>query len=140
MFEHSTTQRVRYGETDQMGFVYYGNYALYYEVGRVEALRALGLTYRSLEEKGIIMPVVRLDAKYIQPAQYDDLIHIHTAIKELPSRFITFHVTISNEANQLLHKAKVILCFRDLQRDCLISTPEEIISRLKPYLGHQTIK
>ena len=133
MFTHHTKIRVRYGETDQMGFVYYGNYALYYEVGRVEALRALGLTYRELEAEGIIMPVVRMEAKYIQPAKYDDLIEIKSVIKEMPQRFITFHVTIENEARNVLHRAKVTLCFRDVNKGKAISTPHAIIHCLKPY-------
>ncbi len=134
MFSHSITQRVRYGETDQMGFVYYGNYALYYEIGRVEALRVLGLTYRELEEQGIIMPVVRLEAKYIAPAKYDDLITINTSISELPTRFITFQVTIHKDENKLLHKAKVTLCFRDVKKNLAVSAPSYLIECLKPHL------
>ncbi len=134
MFKHSITQRVRYGETDQMGYVYYGNYALYYEVGRVEALRTLGLTYRELEENGIIMPVVRVEAKYIQPAKYDDLIEITTVIKEMPHRFITFEVLIKNEEKHILHKAKVTLGFMDINKNKPITTPPVIINCLKPFL------
>ena len=133
MFTHSTQIRVRYGETDQMGYVYYGNYALYYEVGRVEALRSLGLTYRKLEEDGIAMPVVRVDAKYVGPAKYDDLLVIKTIIKELPSRFIDFHVLLTNPSNQIIHKAQVTLCFRNLLQNKAVRAPALLIDCLKPY-------
>ncbi len=133
MFRHSTTVRVRYGETDQMGYVYYGNYALYYEIGRVEALRSLGLSYRSLEEKGIMMPVVRVESKFIRPATYDDQISIRTTIKELPKKLITFHVQINRAADERLHEAKVTLYFHDINTGKMVSAPNEIVDRLKPY-------
>ncbi len=132
MFQHTSQIRVRYGETDQMGYVYYGNYALYYEVGRVEAIRALGLTYRALEEQGIMMPVVRVEAKYIQPARYDDLLTITSTIAEMPHRFIAFDVVIRRD-EVILHKARVTLCFRDAQSGRRVNTPDSITSRLLPY-------
>ncbi|MCB0665131.1 MAG: acyl-CoA thioesterase [Saprospiraceae bacterium] len=135
MYSHSTQIRVRYGETDQMGYVYYGHYALYYEVGRVEAIRSMGLTYRDLEEQGILMPVVRLEAKYIQPARYDDLLTISTVIDTLPDRFIVFLVEIRNENNEVLNKAKVTLCFRDAESGNQIRTPLSITEKLKPYFS-----
>ena len=76
MFIHSTKIRVRYAETDQMGYMYYGNYAQFYEVGRVEMLRSLGMTYKSMEESGIIMPVLELKCKYLKPALYDEEITV----------------------------------------------------------------
>lgn len=135
MYSHSTQIRVRYGETDQMGYVYYGHYALYYEVGRVEAIRSLGLTYRDLEEQGILMPVVRLEAKYIQPARYDDLLTISTVIDTLPDRFIVFLVEIRNEKDEVLNKAKVTLCFRNAESGNQIRTPLSITEKLKPYFS-----
>jgi acyl-CoA thioester hydrolase len=135
MFVHETQIRVRYGETDQMGFVYYGNYALYYEVGRVEAIRSLGLTYKDLENQGVAMPVVRLEAKYIQPARYDDLLLITTRITELPDRFIVFDVRISNQDQVLLNKARVTLCFKDIRTGASIRTPSSITEKLKPYFN-----
>ncbi len=133
MFTHETSLRVRYGETDQMGFVYYGNYALYYEVGRVEAIRSLGITYRQLEDLGIIMPVVRLEIKYIQPARYDDLLVVSTSIQEMPDRLIAFHVVVKNQEHQLINKAKVLLCFRDMHTGQLMRTPSILQDRLAPY-------
>ncbi|MFM7731677.1 MAG: acyl-CoA thioesterase, partial [Flavobacteriales bacterium] len=85
MFSHTIQLRVRYSETDQMGFVYYGNYASYFEVARVETLRASGITYRELEEQGILLPVREFSIRYIQPARYDDIVDITTTITELPS-------------------------------------------------------
>ncbi len=84
MYESTTQVRVRYGETDQMGYLYYGYYALYYEVGRAEAIRQLGFTYKELEDMGIVMPVAELNAKYLRPALYDNLITVKTILKELP--------------------------------------------------------
>ncbi len=133
MYAHTHQLRVRYGETDQMGYVYYGVYAQYYEVGRVEALRALGITYKSLEEKGIIMPVVRLNAKYIQPARYDDLLSINTALKKLPDRFIEFEVAIFNEEEVKLHEAIVTLCFKTAVNNKFIRVAPSILEKLMPY-------
>lgn len=135
MFSHVSNIRVRYGETDQMGFVYYGNYALYYEVGRVEAIRSLGITYKSLEEEGILMPVVRVEAKYIYPAVYDDLLTVTSHIDELPDRFITFRVVMQNEGSVTLHKAKVVLCFKDSKTGAAIRTPASIVQKLEPYFS-----
>ena len=133
MFRHSTSIRVRYGETDQMGFVYYGHYALYYEVGRVEAIRSLGITYKDLEEQGIIMPVVRLEAKYIGPAKYDDLLKISTTIEDMPDRFIIFQVEIENQEETILHRAKITLCFKDTKTGLSVRTPTTLIKKLQPY-------
>jgi acyl-CoA thioester hydrolase len=116
-----------------MGFVYYGNYALYYEVGRVEAIRSLGITYKDLEEQGIIMPVVRLEAKYISPARYDDLLKISTTIKEMPDRFIVFQVKIENQQEIILHRAKITLCFKDTKTGQPARTPESLVKKLQPY-------
>lgn len=114
MFIHSTQVRVRYGETDQMGYLYYGNYALYYEVGRAEAIRSLGFTYKDMEEKhGILMPVVALESRYLRPALYDDLITIRTEIRQTPTDYISFHHELYNEANKLLNGGKVRLAFVD---------------------------
>ena len=106
-----TKIRVRYSETDQAGFVYYGNYAQYYEVGRVEALRQLGYTYKGLEEKGVIMPMLSMNIKYIRPAHYDDLLTIKTIIREAPVTRMKFEYEISNEVGKLLNKGETTLAF-----------------------------
>jgi acyl-CoA thioester hydrolase len=134
MYMHTTQIRVRYGETDQMGYVYYGNYALYYEVGRVEALRALGICYKELESKEqIIMPVMSLETKYIRPAFYDELLTLHTKVKEMPEKDIAFSVEIFNEENKLINLGKVRLCFVALSTQKRIAVPTFILEKLKSY-------
>ncbi len=113
MVKKETTIRVRYAETDQMGYVYYGNYAQYYEVGRVEALRELGFSYKDMEEKGIMLPVLDLTINYKKPAFYDDEITIVTTIKEIPSVRITFDYECYNSNKELLNTGKVTLVFID---------------------------
>ena len=113
MVKKETTLRVRYAETDQMGYVYYGNYAQYYEVGRVEALRELGFSYKDMEERGIMLPVLELNINYKKPAFYDDEITIVTTIKEMPSVRITFDYESYNSKKELLNTGKVTLVFID---------------------------
>jgi len=103
--------RIRYGETDQMGYCYYGNYAQFLEIGRVETLRELGVNYKSLEESGIMLPVAELNIKYIKPSYYDDLISIKTTITKTPSVKIEFDYEIYNEKNELLTTAYTKLVF-----------------------------
>ncbi len=112
MYEHNTSLRVRYAETDQMDIVYYGNYAQYFEVGRVESIRALGFSYKKMEEMGVRMPVVHMDVRFLRPAHYDDLITIKTTLRELPTGHeIVFHQEVYNENNKLLTTGKVTLYF-----------------------------
>ena len=113
MFSHETRVRVRYGETDQMGYVYYGDYAEYFEVGRVEALRSLGFPYRRLEEEGVMLPVRELRTTYHQPARYDDLLIVRTTITQVPSVRIVFEYELRNEAGVLLCEASTTLAFVD---------------------------
>src|SRR5688572_29427719 len=115
MYVSETTIRVRYGETDQMGYVYYGNYAMYYEVGRVESLRQLGLTYKSLEEMGIMMPVLENHSRYKMPARYDELLTVRTTIKEMPGTRITFFYEICNEEKGLVNEGETQLVFIDMK-------------------------
>jgi len=117
MIKTETTLRVRYGETDQMGFVYYGNYAQYYEVGRVEAMRSLGFSYREMEEGGILMPVINLTINYKKPALYDDEVRVVTMVKEMPKVRITFDYECYNQKNELLNTGSVTLVFIDKTRN-----------------------
>jgi len=134
MFTSTTQIRVRYGETDQMGYLYYGNYALYYEVGRAEAIRELGFTYRQLEEMGTMMPVAELNSLYFRPALYDDLITVKTILKELSegSR-IQFFSELYNEQGQLLNKGVTTLVFFDPKEKKKTTMPHELHSRLAPF-------
>jgi len=134
MFSHRTQIRVRYGETDQMGFLYYGNYAQYYEVGRVEALRSLGLSYAELESvHNILMPVREMKIKYIKPALYDELLTVETSIKTLAQKTITFYVKIFGENGDLINRAQVVLCFIDADSKALIEYPPLVLEQLKSY-------
>lgn len=136
MFSASTQIRVRYGETDQMGYLYYGNYALYYEVGRAEAIRQLGFSYRRLEEMGVMMPVVELNARYYRPALYDDLITVKTTLQELPSgKVIQFHSELYNEAGQLLNKGVTTLAFYDPKEKKSVNMPQVLHDCLAPYFA-----
>ena len=111
MYISETSIRVRYAETDQMGYVYYGHYAMYYEVGRVESLRQLGLSYRELEEMGVMMPVLENRSKYLAPARYDDLLRIVTTLREKPGVKIRFEYDIYNGDNTLIHQGGNGPCF-----------------------------
>jgi acyl-CoA thioester hydrolase len=134
MYESTTQIRVRYGETDQMGYLYYGYYALYYEVGRAEAIRQLGFTYRELEEMGIMMPVVELHSNYYRPALYDNLITVKTILKELPETAkIQFHSELYNEQGQLLNKGVTTLVFYDAKEKAKVNMPVPLLERLKPF-------
>lgn len=133
-YKHTTQIRVRYGETDQMGFVYYGIYAEYFEVGRVEALRNLGFTYAELEKQhGIWMPVMSMQVRYLRPARYDDLLQLETTIPVLPEREIRFRYELKNEGGQLLTGAEVKLCFLDAESGKRVNTPSFLQEILNPY-------
>ncbi len=124
MFSHKTQVRVRYGETDQMGYLYYGNYAQYYEVGRVEMMRSIGLNYSEMEsEHKVMMPVMSMNIKYLRPAFYDNLLTIVTTLHEIPNDELTFHVEIYNEAGKILNKADVTLCFVDMETKKRVAIP-----------------
>ncbi len=133
MFENSTTLRTRYAETDQMGVVYYGNYPQYFEVGRVETLRQLGVTYRNMEEDGIMLPVLKLEIKYLKSAVYDDELIIKTFLKELPSTRITFHHEIYNSQKELLTIGLVQLVFVNSESRRPMRCPQYVIDKLQPY-------
>ena len=113
MIEHSIQVRVRYAETDQMGYVNYGNYATYLEVARVETFRAIGFSYKEMEEDGVLMPVLEYKTKYIRPAKYDDLLTIKIKVAELPKVRIRFEYEIYNEKEELLNVSETTLVFID---------------------------
>ena len=140
MYQHSTTVRVRYAETDQMDIVYYGNYAQYFEVGRAECIRELGFTYKKMEEMGVRMPVVAMEARFLRPAHYDDLITIKTILKELPAKHqIEFHHEVYNERKKLLTTGKVALFFIDTKTGKWISLPDDLREKLTPFFTDQAL-
>jgi acyl-CoA thioester hydrolase len=133
MYKSETTVRVRYGETDQMGYVYYGNYGMYYEVARVESLRYLGLTYKEIEKQGIIMPVLENKSKFIAPARYDELLRIVCIVREKPGIRIKFEYEIFNEENKLIHIGETLLVFVDRLTNKPCRPPEEMEKVLEPF-------
>jgi len=133
MFSHECSFRVRYGETDQMGFAYYGRYAEWFEVARVEALRSLGSTYKGLEEGGVLLPVLDLHVRYHKPARYDDLITVRTVITAMPSARIAFRYEVFGQGGELLTEASTTLVFVDRATMRPRRVPEELAAALAPH-------
>lgn len=127
---HEYNVRVRYSETDQMGVVYHGNYAQYFEMGRVEWLRNIGFSYKFMEESGIMLPVVSLSINYKKPARYDDLLRVRTIFKNQTSVKIEFDYEIYNEANELLTIANSILVFVDMKTARPTVPPDFVLDQL----------
>ncbi len=127
---NSFSFRVRYGETDQMGVVYHGNYAQYLEMGRVEWLRALGISYRSMEENGIMLPVISLQLQYKKSAYYDDLLTVETRLVGTPAVKITFDYEIFNEKRELLVQAKTVLAFLDMKTQRPVKCPDYVLEKI----------
>jgi acyl-CoA thioester hydrolase len=127
----STKLRVRYSETDKMGFCYYGNYAQYFEVARVEALRELGIVYKLLEENGILLPVTEFHIRYLQPAKYDDLLEIKTIITNFQGTRMYFQYEVWNEDGVLLNDAETTLVFVDANSMKPIPIPTFVLNILQ---------
>jgi len=125
--------RVRYADTDQMGYVYYGNYARYYEIGRVEALRSLDFHYKVMEDEGIMMPVYENRSRYHQPALYDDLLTIQVSIRALPTARVIFDYTIRNQDGVLLNTGETTLVFQKRETGKLCMAPADLLEKLYPY-------
>ena len=127
MITSQTQVRVRYAETDKMGYVYYGDYAQYFEVGRVEALREIGWSYKSMEDNGIMLPVMEFSVRYLKPAFYDDLITVKTYIREAPTARIKFYHELFNEKGEKLTYGEVTLVFINMKTGRPCSAPEELV-------------
>lgn len=123
--------RVRYAETDQMGVVYHGNYAQFFEMGRVEWLRNMGISYKSMEEEGIMLPVVSLTMNYKKSARYDDLLTVRTILKKLSSVKIEFNYEIYNEENELLTIGNSILVFVDMKTGRPTMAPKYVSEKVE---------
>ena len=130
LFEHKL--RVRYAETDQMGYVYYGNYATYFEVARTESIRHLGLTYKEIEEAGVIMPVLENYSKFLRPAKYDDELTIKLSIPEFPDKRIRYQYEVYKEA-QLIHKGYTVLVFVDRKTGKPCQMPEILVKIMERF-------
>ena len=136
MYIFETSVRVRYAETDQMNVVYHGNYAQYFEVGRVESIRNLGISYKEMEAMGIIMPLVELHTKFLRPAHYDDLLTIRTTLKELPTDHrIEFHQEVFNESAKLLTIGRVVLYFIKASTKEKTIMPKSLQEKLAVYFS-----
>jgi acyl-CoA thioester hydrolase len=134
LFTHKTQIRIHYALTDQMGMVYHGNYAQLYEIGRTEALRSLGITYKSIEELGVIMPVVEIHTRFMRPARYDDLITVLTTVKEIPEHSkIIFYGEIFNEQQDLLNTGTVSLLFMNAKSMKRCDMPDAIKEKVKSF-------
>lgn len=130
MFKNEIKIRVRYSETDQMGYVYYGNYAQFFEVGRVEWLRSLGISYRSLEESGIMLPVTNMNINYLKPAKYDDLLTIVTNVVNKPMVKIKFEFQIFNDQKELLTTGETTLVFIDMKKNKPTKAPQFLLDKI----------
>src|SRR6478735_5230897 len=136
MYQTDVEIRVRYSETDQMGYVYYGNYAAYYEVARTEAFRRLGIHYKEMEAAGVMMPVLELKCKYIRPAKYDDMLTIRLFLKHNPTAArILFEYEVYNQASELLNIGETTMVFVDMKTGRPVPTPQEIQQIMAPYFA-----
>ena len=133
MYIHTTTYRVRYADTDQMGYVYYGNYARLYEIGRVEALRSLGFSYKEKEDSGVMMPVYENKSRFISPALYDELLTIKTTIKLLPAVRAVFHYEILNSTGKVVNLGETTLVFVKMENNRLTTAPKDLLAKLNPF-------
>ena len=133
MKDHQIQVRVRYSETDQMGVVYHGNYIPYFEIGRVEWLRNKGISYKSMEESGIGLPIVNMNINYKKSAVYDELLTVHTVFKSQTSVKIEFDCAIYNEANELLTTAQFMLVFVSLKTGRPTAPPDYILELIKTF-------
>ena len=123
--------RIRYSETDQMGVVYHGNYAQYLELARVEWLRSLGISYKSMEEGRIMLPVISLSIKYLKSAKYDDLVTVKVILIKKPAVRIEFDYEMTNEAGELLATANTVLVFMDMKRNRPTKCPQILLDKLE---------
>jgi acyl-CoA thioester hydrolase len=133
MFQSVSKVRVRYSETDQMGVVYHGNYASYFEIGRTDALRALGLTYRQFEDDNLMMPVLEMNCRFIKPAYYDELLTIKTTMHSLPTVRLKFDYEIFNEREELITTGSVTLVSMNKTTRKPCNSPPELVNSLIPY-------
>ncbi len=133
MYQAETQIRVRYAETDQMSYVYYGNYAMYFEVARVEAMRSIGFSYKQMEDEGVMMPVLESHFRYIKPGKYDELLRIKTSIPTLPGVRIRFEYEVYNEENELITEGWTTLAFLKKESHQPTRPPQNLVALLKPY-------
>ncbi|GAB2776106.1 acyl-CoA thioesterase [Salinimicrobium soli] len=130
MKSHNSYVKVRYAETDQMGVVYHGNYAQYLEIARIDWLEALGISYRKMEEEGVMLPVYELNLRFKRSAKFDDQLRIETTLKEKPGVRISFTYQIFNQEEELLTEAETTLIFMDMEKNKPMKCPQYILEKL----------
>ena len=130
MKSHSTYVKVRYAETDQMGVVYHGNYAQYLEIARIDWLGALGISYKKMEEGGVMLPVYELNLKFRKSAKFDDELKIVTKLKRKPGARIEFEYEIFNQGGELLTEAETTLVFMDTEKAKPVKCPSQVLEKL----------
>lgn len=133
MYSYDTKLRVRYGETDRMGYMYYGHYPEYFEVSRTELLRSVGLSYREIEDNGFILPVRNMTVEYKQPARYDDLLTVRSIIRKKPEVRLDIDYEVYAENGSLICKANTILVFVDAATGKPRKAPDHFLDALAPY-------
>lgn len=133
MYSFETQIRIRYADTDKMGFAYYGNYPKFYEIARVEAFRALDYPYKEMEDGGVGMPVLDMVIKYHKPAKYDDLLTIKVIVPEMPRARIKFLYEITNEEGELINTGETILAFMQLETGRPVKMPERLKAAIAPF-------
>ncbi|PTX61714.1 acyl-CoA thioester hydrolase [Kordia periserrulae] len=130
MRSHEIKTRIRYAETDQMGVVYHGNYVQFIEMGRTEWLRALGISYREMEEMGVMLPVISIQINYKKSAFYDEVLTVQTTLKKLPSVKIEFDYVILNESKEIITEANTVLAFINMETKRPMKCPDYILEKL----------
>lgn len=130
MIENNTSFKIRYAETDQMGYAHHGNYAQYFEIGRLELLHELGISYKKMEEEGLILPVYSINTRFIQPAKFDDTVRLRTILKEIPTARITFEYEIYNSENKKISTGETVLVFVDTKKNRPIKIPENLLKKI----------
>lgn len=130
MIENNTPLKIRYSETDQMGYAHHGNYAQYFEIGRLELLHDLGISYKKMEEEGLILPVYSINTRFIKPAKFDDTLRLRTILKELPTARITFEYEIYNSDNVKISTGQTVLVFVDTKKNRPIKIPSDLLSKI----------
>lgn len=134
MTENKISFRIRYGETDQMGYAHHGNYAQYFEMGRIEFLRSVGISYKKMEEDGLILPVHSINTRFFKPARYDDLVTLKTTLRETPTARIIFDYEIFNEKEELITKGDTTLVFVDTAKNRPIKIPNYLLEKFQEFL------
>ncbi len=134
MIKSENKIRIRYDEVDKMGYVYHGNYAKYYHIGRTELLRMIGISEKELEDHNIILPVIEMSIKYIKPIFYDNIITVKTSLRNIPTSRMIFHHEVCNHHNNVINRADSTVVFVDINTRKPIKAPQLIVNKVKSYI------